>query len=78
MFVTDGGGLRCGACRAVFEPSTMHLDRLRRLEGASDPADMQVVLALHCPHCGARGTAVVAYGPDASEDEAKVLLAVEG
>jgi hypothetical protein len=75
--VTRDGQIRCGACHAVEDPTGMHLHSLRRLEGASDPADMAAILALSCPHCGARGTAVVMYGPGATEEDLAVLAAVE-
>jgi hypothetical protein len=74
--VTEDGRIRCGVCHHEVEPEGLDLTSLRRLEGASDPDDMQAVLALACPDCGARGTAVVHYGPDAGPGETRVLLAV--
>jgi hypothetical protein len=35
------------------------------------------VLALVCPGCGARGTAIVRFGPEAEAYEADLLLALE-
>jgi hypothetical protein len=78
MTVTDDGLLRCPTCRNEVPPDNTCLHALRRMEGASDPADMLAVLALECPKCGALGTAVVHYGPDSTEGEVTVLLAVEG
>ena len=46
---------------------------MTRLEGASDPADQLIVVPLACPVCGARGTFVAHYGPEASLEEADVL-----
>ena len=74
--VTEEGRIRCGVCHHEVDPEGLDLTSLRRLEGASDPDDMQAVLALACPDCGARGTAVVHYGPDVGIGEARVLLAV--
>ncbi len=50
---------------------------LRRTEGASDPADMLAVVALCCPACDTRGTAVLNYGPEATVDDAEVLVGLE-
>jgi hypothetical protein len=51
----------------------MLLRTLRRIEGASDPADMAAVLGLECPACGARGAAIVRYGPEAGPGDEIVL-----
>jgi hypothetical protein len=77
MFVTDDGELRCGRCRHTAPPSAMDVHAIRRVEGASDPADMAAVLALVCSSCGSRGTAVVRFGPEAGPGDAAVLLGVE-
>jgi hypothetical protein len=75
--VSSAGTLVCGSCRHEMDASAAELDQLCRLEGASDPADMAAVLALTCPSCGAKGTCVVKYGPDAEPEEVEVLLAVD-
>jgi hypothetical protein len=77
FFVTSEAMLRCGACRAAHAPTGVILHGLRRLEGASDPADMAAVLCLECPSCGAKGTAVVRFGPEAGPQDDEVLAAVE-
>jgi hypothetical protein len=69
----DDGRVCCGACRTCQAPEQVTLDGVRRLEGASDPADMAAVLAISCAECGSRGTAVVRYGPEASAGEAILL-----
>jgi hypothetical protein len=73
VFVTDEGGLECGGCGAVSAADSVDVHSIRRLEGASDPADMSAVLAVVCPKCGARATAVLRFGPEATEAEATVL-----
>ena len=50
---------------------------MTRLEGESDPADMAMVVKLACPACGTAGTLILNYGPDASAEEADVLVAIE-
>lgn len=46
---------------------------MRRTEGASDPSDMVAVVAVKCPHCGTKATAVLGFGPESDEDDAEVL-----
>jgi hypothetical protein len=75
-FTIDGDGVRCLSCDTVSDPSRLVLESLRRLEGASDPADMAAVLALTCPSCGRRGTLVVRFGPEASAAEAQLMQRV--
>jgi hypothetical protein len=73
-FVLEETAVRCGACGAASPVADIEVHSLRRLEGASDPADMAAVLALRCPACQAKGVAVAKYGPEASEAEAQLLL----
>lgn len=73
----EGAAVQCLTCRTVTPAAELHMDDVTRLEGVSDPADMAVVLPLRCPACGTRGTLVVPYGPNASEEEADVLRAME-
>jgi hypothetical protein len=75
QFDAREGGVRCLTCRVT---TAVRVDALRRLEGASDPSDMLVVVALRCPHCGTRGTLVLSYGPDATPEDEAVLLALPG
>jgi hypothetical protein len=77
FFVTEDARLRCGTCRDDHDPAAVELRGLRRIEGASDPADMAAVLSLVCPHCQARGTAVVRFGPEAGPQDDEVLRVLE-
>ncbi len=77
MFVTAEGALRCGACHQDTAPADLSLERMVRIEGASDPADMAAVLGVLCRHCGARGTAIVRFGPEAGPQDDAVLLALD-
>jgi peroxiredoxin len=74
-FEVAGGGtaLRCLTCTEQTRASEIPQHTIRRLEGASDPADMAAVAAVTCPRCGARGTVVLPFGPSASASEALVL-----
>ena len=80
-FITDlsatDDGVACGTCRSVAPACELLVHRVRRLEGASDPADMLAVVGLACPHCLAQGTAVLGYGPEAAAVDAEVLQLLE-
>jgi hypothetical protein len=52
----------------------LHLERLERLEGASDPDEMLAICAIECPKCGTRGTLVLTYGPESTDEDDQVLL----
>lgn len=77
LMVTREGRIRCLACEHESDPADTTLDSMQRVEGASDPDDLQVIAALTCPNCGAKGAIVVAYGPNASPEDADVLAALE-
>jgi hypothetical protein len=71
--VTDQAALECVECTAASTPDKVKMSSLRRLEGESDPADMVAVVALTCPACGARGTAVLGFGPMSTEQDSYVI-----
>ncbi|HEU5085089.1 MAG TPA: hypothetical protein VFU14_17235 [Acidimicrobiales bacterium] len=75
--VVEGGAVRCRQCEHTEQAEELDIDVFRRLEGASEPDEMSAVLAITCPACGSKGTALVAYGPHASEDEADFLRRVD-
>lgn len=77
MFVMADAKVRCGSCHQDTAPKDLNLLELVRLEGVSDPSDEAAVLALQCTRCGARGTAVVRFGPEAGPQDDAVLSAVE-
>ncbi len=68
-----GGMILCFTCRQESPAGDFTLQAQRRTEGASDPADMLAILGLTCPKCGAQGTVVLGYGPEADPDDAEVL-----
>ena len=71
--VKPGGVIHCGACDSEQRANDAEILDVRRLEGQSDPADMSAVVALRCAKCKARGSIVLTYGPQASENDADVL-----
>ena len=72
----EGGRLTCGACQSVSDAADFHVGVERRLEGASDPDDMVLVVGATCPVCGTGGVVVLGYGPDASSADSDVVVAL--
>jgi hypothetical protein len=68
------GELGCSACGTEHPTDLVLVDRVFRFEGPSDPADEAIVLGLRCPACGARGSLVSAFGPDADPDLAQAFV----
>jgi hypothetical protein len=73
----SGSDVVCGTCQSVLRPDELLVHRLRRLEGASDPADMLAVVAATCPGCGTDGTLVLGFGPSADPDDGALLVALD-
>lgn len=73
----EGGIVHCFGCGTETPARSLHLVSLRRMEGASDPADMIAVAAVRCPSCGRGGLLTLPYGPEADADDAEVLLALQ-
>ncbi len=73
MAARAGGAIVCFGCRGESPADQVSVHGLHRIEGVSDPDDMLAVAALACPRCGALGTVVLGYGPDADPDESDVL-----
>ena len=73
MAARPGGMIICLACRQESPAGEFELQVMRRTEGASDPDDMLAIAGLVCPRCGAKGTVVLGYGPEADADESEVV-----
>lgn len=71
--VGDDGGVRCGECGTVSPAETYEDLTERRLEGASDPDDMMLVVAGRCPSCHAAGAMTLGYGPGSGESDTAVV-----
>ncbi len=74
--VTDQAMVRCLTCMEELDPTGFDVLSLRRLEGASDPADMLSVITMTCPSCEAMGVLVSNYGPEATPQQATVMQAL--
>ena len=75
-FRADGHAIVCPACGVTHDPATAIVQRVVRFEGASDPDDEAIALALQCPRCGARGVFVSGYGPSADPDAVELIVAL--
>ncbi len=73
FYAIHGGRLQCQACSRETPAADIAMSSLRRLEGASDPADMVAIVAVTCPQCQTKGTAVLGFGPAASAEDSDVL-----
>ena len=73
----EGAQIRCLTCRERFGADTQHADDVARLEGASDPADMAMLVPVVEQFGHTTGTLVVRYGPEASAEEAELLVALD-
>lgn len=76
LWAKPGGRILCGACSTTSVADQFGIGLQRRLEGASDPADMLLVVGATCPSCGAQGVLSLHYGPAAGEEDADVLVAL--
>lgn len=76
LWARPDGFILCGACRTSSPAAAFAVGRQRRLEGASDPADMQLVVGATCPACGAKGVLSLHYGPTSGADDADILVAL--
>ena len=72
----DGGGVMCFACHRPTPAGNVEVECFRRLEGASDPDDMLFVAGVRCTRCGQRGTLVLGFGPEASQQDVDVMTAL--
>ena len=75
--VTDDGELCCRGCGHCVPAAEVDLLTLRRIEGASDPADMAAILGVRCAGCDRKGVAIVRYGPEAGPGDVIVLQQLE-
>lgn len=73
----DGGRIRCLTCREEFGADEVSADHVRRLEGASDPGDMVIVVPVTCPSCSTKAVLVAHFGPDASPEDTDVVAALD-
>ena len=71
--IDDDGRLTHRPSGEAEELDDLEVVQFRRLEGASDPADMMLVVAVRSRQGGRQGVVITPYGPNASAGEADVL-----
>ncbi len=71
------GSVVCESCGEASPASAIDTVREHRLEGASDAADMMLVVEASCPACETGGVLTLGYGPNATEEDHAVLDALE-
>jgi hypothetical protein len=70
-----GGHLVCPACETTFDAAAVEIDETVRFEGASNPADESILVAVTLP-CGHRGLYSAAYGAATPEVDVEALQAL--
>lgn len=71
------GGRLVAADGGEFRPEELVVDEVVRFEGASDPDDQSVLLALRTPDGRMRGTFSAVYGPLCEPASAEALQRLE-
>lgn len=77
LIALDDGTVRCTACENNSPAADIVVDGYRRLEGASDAADMSMITWATCPNCAEKGTLMLGYGPNASNADEAVTVDLE-
>lgn len=75
-FEIAGEGIVVTGTDEVEPPQDFAVDREYRFEGASDPGDEAILLAVEHRTSGRRGVLVAAFGPDTTFEEGAVLRAL--
>ena len=70
---TTPGRLWCAGCGTDHDPERMVVEEIVRYEGASDPDDQTILLALDSA-CGRRGLYSAAFGTATPAPDVEVLL----
>lgn len=73
FLVVEDGRVECASCHTVRPADQVELNRVRRVEGVSDPSDMCIVAAMTCSECHNRGTLTACYGASITPRDAEVL-----
>lgn len=73
LIARPDGTVECESCGATSPASSVKAVRDHRLEGASDAADLMLVVEASCPACGTGGVLTMGYGPNATAEDEAVL-----
>lgn len=69
---TEEGVFLCGACDRPHQPEEMKIHHVVRYEGATNPGDETILIALEC-NCGAKGLYYAGFGTNATLADSRVL-----
>jgi hypothetical protein len=72
----EGGSVHWRRCGHEAPAGDVSVERLRRMEGASDPDDMLAAMGVTCPVCGDKASLVLSYGPTAGAADSDVMVAL--
>lgn len=70
------GSVHCARCSKESPIGDFRGVHEQWLEGASDPDDMVMVVAGHCPECNVGGVIVLGFGPMSSEADSDLVAAL--
>lgn len=73
LIAGDDGRVTCTACSNLCPADDLAIHGYRRVEGSSDPADLNLVTWARCPSCDVGGVLVLGYGPNATPADEAVL-----
>lgn len=73
LIARSDGTVECESCGTRSGSAAIEPVRSHRLEGASDAADLALVVEAPCPACGIGGVLVLGYGPNAGPEDEAVL-----
>lgn len=76
LISAPGGKVKCTTCNETSPAADLRVAAERRLEGASDPDDMSLVIAATCPSCDNPSTLVLGYGPAGSDEDGDIVVAL--
>ena len=68
--------LRCATCDSERPAEEFEVIRQRRMEGASDPDDMVLLVGARCPVCHVSGAVVLGFGSEASDTDSDIVAAL--
>ena len=75
-FRGDPDGIRALRSGWVHKPQDLVVEQIERFEGVTDPEEEAIVLALHCPAHGCRGTYVAPYGNNMSSIDGELIAKI--
>jgi len=75
-FKGEPGGVRALRSDHVHRPEDLLVESIDRFEGMSDSDDEAIVLAIHCPSDGCRGTYTVPYGNSMSAIDGDLIARI--